>query len=151
MSNVFLAISSQRKSSARRMPRSAKAARLSGLPIRLAIALAVAVGALAAAVLGRVTMTDGQGREAATAAVLAQRDVEAYLCRKNDGHLIRIVGPSFETVKGWAEQGIPLKIALRGIDRCCERAQARGGRRLRLIQQERRQRLGAADHGVAGE
>ena len=57
------------------------------------------------------------------------RELEAYLCRKNGGHLVRIVGPSFETVKGWAEQGIPLKIALRGIDRCCERAQARGGRR----------------------
>jgi hypothetical protein len=57
------------------------------------------------------------------------RELEAYLCRKNGGHLVRIVGPAFETVKGWAEQGIPLKIALRGIDRCCERAQARGGRR----------------------
>lgn len=57
------------------------------------------------------------------------RELEAYLCRKNGGHLVRIVGPAFETVKGWAEQGVPLKIALRGIDRCCERAQARGGRR----------------------
>jgi len=26
------------------------------------------------------------------------RDIETYLCRKNDGHLIRIVGPSFEIV-----------------------------------------------------
>ena len=57
------------------------------------------------------------------------RELEAYLCRKNGGHLVRIVGPAFETVRGWAEQGVPLKIALRGIDRCCERAQARGGRR----------------------
>jgi hypothetical protein len=57
------------------------------------------------------------------------RELEAYLCRKNGGHLVRIVGPAFETVKGWAEQGVPLKIALRGIDRCCERANARGGRR----------------------
>ena len=57
------------------------------------------------------------------------RELEAYLCRKNGGHLVRIVGPAFETVRGWAEQGIPLKIALRGIDTCCERAQARGGRR----------------------
>lgn len=57
------------------------------------------------------------------------RELEAHLCRRNGGHLVRIVGPAFETVKGWAEQGIPLKIALRGIDRCCERAQARGGRR----------------------
>jgi hypothetical protein len=57
------------------------------------------------------------------------RELEAYLCRKNGGHLVRIVGPAFETVRGWADQGIPLKIALRGIDKCCERAQARGGRR----------------------
>ena len=45
------------------------------------------------------------------------RDVETYLCRKNDGHLIRIVGPSFEIVCGWAIQGIPLTVACRGIDR----------------------------------
>lgn len=57
------------------------------------------------------------------------RELEAYLCRKNGGHLVRIVGPAFEIVRGWAEQGIPMKIALRGIDKCCERAQARGGRR----------------------
>src|SRR5688572_4566883 len=57
------------------------------------------------------------------------RELEAYLCRKNGGHLVRIVGPAFETVRGWAEQGVPLKIAFRGIDRCVERAQARGGRR----------------------
>ena len=24
------------------------------------------------------------------------RDIETYLCRKNDGHLIRVVGPSFD-------------------------------------------------------
>ena len=45
------------------------------------------------------------------------REIEAYLCRKNDGHLIRIVGPSFERVSGWAERGVPLKVAFRGIDR----------------------------------
>ena len=39
------------------------------------------------------------------------RDLEAYLCRKNDGHLIRITGPAFEHVQGWAHQGIPLKVA----------------------------------------
>ena len=44
------------------------------------------------------------------------RQIEAYLCRKNDGHLIRIVGPSFERVCGWAAQGIPFKIACQGID-----------------------------------
>lgn len=57
------------------------------------------------------------------------RQVEAYLCQKNGGHLIRIVGPAFEKVREWAAQGVPLKVAFRGIDRCCERASARGGRR----------------------
>ena len=57
------------------------------------------------------------------------RDVEAYLCRKNDGHLIRIVGPAFEQVCGWAERGIPLKLAMRGIDRYFERYYAKGPRR----------------------
>jgi hypothetical protein len=57
------------------------------------------------------------------------REIEAYLCRKNDGHLIRIVGPSFERVSTWAERGVPLKVAFRGIDRCFERYYARGPRR----------------------
>ena len=57
------------------------------------------------------------------------REIEAYLCRKNGGHLVRIVGPAFEKVRDWAEQGVPLKVAFRGIDRCCERAEARGGRK----------------------
>jgi hypothetical protein len=57
------------------------------------------------------------------------RAIEAYLCRKNDGHLIRIVGPSFEKVCGWAEQGVPIKVAYRGIDRYFERYYANGPRR----------------------
>jgi hypothetical protein len=57
------------------------------------------------------------------------REVEAYLCRKNEGHLIRIVGPAFEQVWGWATQGVPLKIAFRGIDQYCERYYAKGPRR----------------------
>jgi hypothetical protein len=57
------------------------------------------------------------------------RDVEAYLCRKNDGHLVRIVGPAFEQVCGWAARGIPLKITCRGIDRYFERYYAKGPRR----------------------
>ena len=57
------------------------------------------------------------------------REVERYLCRKNGGHLVRVVGPAFEMVCGWAATGVPLKIALRGIDRCCERLEARGPRR----------------------
>jgi hypothetical protein len=57
------------------------------------------------------------------------RDVERYLCRKNDGHLIRIVGPAFEQVCGWAARGIPLAIVYRGIDRYFERYYAKGPRR----------------------
>ncbi|MPZ16528.1 MAG: hypothetical protein GEV06_01235 [Luteitalea sp.] len=49
------------------------------------------------------------------------RDLEAYLCRKNGGHLIRIVGPGFEMVSGWYARGVPLPIAQRGIDRLVER------------------------------
>lgn len=57
------------------------------------------------------------------------RDVEAYLCRKNDGHLVRIVGPAFEQVRGWATRGIPLKVVFRGVDRYFERYYAKGPRR----------------------
>ena len=57
------------------------------------------------------------------------REIEAYLCRKNDGHLIRIVGPSFTRVCSWAEQGIPLKIACQGIDAYFVRYYAKGVRR----------------------
>ncbi len=57
------------------------------------------------------------------------REIEAYLTRKNDGHMIRIVGPSFARVCSWAEQGVPLKIAYAGIDRYFERYYAKGPRR----------------------
>jgi hypothetical protein len=57
------------------------------------------------------------------------RQVEAYLCRKNDGHVIRIVGPAFEQVCGWATRGVPLTVAMRGIDRYFERYYAKGPRR----------------------
>ena len=57
------------------------------------------------------------------------RQVEAYLCRKNDGHLIRIVGPVFEQVCCWSEQGVPLSAVFHGIDRRFERYYARGPRR----------------------
>jgi hypothetical protein len=49
------------------------------------------------------------------------REVEAHLCRRNQGHLIRIVGPAFELVSGWAEKGIPLSVVCAGIDRTVER------------------------------
>lgn len=57
------------------------------------------------------------------------RALETHLTKKNDGHLIRIVGPAFELVRGWAEQGIPFKIAAHGIDRAFERYHAKGARR----------------------
>jgi hypothetical protein len=57
------------------------------------------------------------------------RDIEAYLCRKNDGHLIRIVGPAFEQVSGWARDGIPVSVVCTGIDRYFERYYRRGPRR----------------------
>jgi hypothetical protein len=57
------------------------------------------------------------------------RQIEAYLCRRNDGHLIRIVGPAFERVSAWAGQGIPLKVAFQGIDRYVDRQAAKGPRR----------------------
>ena len=57
------------------------------------------------------------------------RAIESYLCRKNDGHLIRIVGPSFERVCRWAGQGIPFKIACQGIDAYFVRYYAKGVRR----------------------
>lgn len=51
------------------------------------------------------------------------------MCRKNDGHLIRIVGPSFELVSRWAADGIPLTVAYKGIDRYFERYYSKGARR----------------------
>jgi len=57
------------------------------------------------------------------------REVEAYLCRKNDGHLVRIVGPAFERVRSWAVQGIPARVTCAGIDRYFERYYRRGPRR----------------------
>jgi hypothetical protein len=57
------------------------------------------------------------------------RQVETYLCQKNDGHLIRITGPSFDLVSAWAERGVPIRIAFRGIDRYFGRYYAKGPRR----------------------
>ena len=52
------------------------------------------------------------------------RQVEDYLTRGNAGHLVRIVGPGFELVRGWAEEGIPLSVVFRGIDLKLERHRA---------------------------
>jgi hypothetical protein len=57
------------------------------------------------------------------------REIETYLCQKNDGHLIRVVGPSFELVSRWAAEGVPLKVAFGGIDRYFERYYRKGARR----------------------
>jgi hypothetical protein len=57
------------------------------------------------------------------------REIETYLCRKNDGHLIRVTGPSFELVSAWAARGVPLKVACEGIDRYFERYYRKGPRR----------------------
>ncbi len=54
------------------------------------------------------------------------REVEAHLCRRNAGHLVRVAGPAFEMVAGWAAKGIPLKVALSGIDRAVDRRDAKG-------------------------
>jgi hypothetical protein len=55
--------------------------------------------------------------------------IETYLCKKNDGHLMRVTGPSFELVSEWASEGIPLKIAFAGIDCYFERYYRKGPRR----------------------
>ena len=57
------------------------------------------------------------------------REIEAYLCRKNDGHVIRVVGPSFDLVARWAAKGVPINVAYEGIDRYFERYYRKGPRR----------------------
>lgn len=57
------------------------------------------------------------------------REVEAFLCRRNGGHLIRLVGPAFALVSGWANEGIPLHVALEGIERTIARREARASQR----------------------
>lgn len=57
------------------------------------------------------------------------RTIESHVCQKNDGHLIRVVGPAFEIVSQWERDGIPLKVALRGIDRYFERYYRAGPKR----------------------
>jgi hypothetical protein len=59
--------------------------------------------------------------------------VEEHLARVNEGHLIRIVGASFELVRGWALTGVPMAIVFRGIEQKAERHRAgRSKRPLRL-------------------
>ena len=56
------------------------------------------------------------------------REIEAYLCRQNGGHLIRIVGPAFERISRWAADGVPFRVVTEGIDRKLTRKRATGGR-----------------------
>lgn len=61
------------------------------------------------------------------------RQIEDHLARVNSGHLIRIVGPGFELVRGWALAGIPVSVACHGISTKAERHHAgRATRPLRL-------------------
>lgn len=57
------------------------------------------------------------------------REVERYLCQRNGGHLVRIVGPAFELVREWAVRGMPLRIVFRAIDRCSARQDPKRARR----------------------
>jgi hypothetical protein len=57
------------------------------------------------------------------------RKVEQHLTRVNGGHLVRIVGPGFELVRSWAEQGVPLSVVFRGIELKAERHAAGQSRR----------------------
>lgn len=50
------------------------------------------------------------------------RAIETHLCQVNHGHLVRVVGPAFDIVKRWHADGVPLKIAFRGIERRAARA-----------------------------
>ncbi len=56
------------------------------------------------------------------------RQIEQHLCRRNEGHLIRLSGPRFDLVQGWFNRGIPLKLAMQGIDRGVERRRAKDSR-----------------------
>ncbi|MEO5823804.1 MAG: hypothetical protein ABIT71_25130 [Vicinamibacteraceae bacterium] len=53
------------------------------------------------------------------------RAIEAYLCRENGGHLVRIVGPAFLAVAGWHAAGIPIAVVTQGIDRTLARDRAK--------------------------
>lgn len=64
------------------------------------------------------------------------RAVEAHLCRRNQGHLIRLVGPAFVLARQWAERGIPLTVVESGIDRTVDRAARRDPMRRRPLRLE---------------
>jgi len=49
------------------------------------------------------------------------RDVERHLTRVNGGHLVRVVGPAFDLVRRWAEDGVPLSVVYQAIEARAER------------------------------
>jgi hypothetical protein len=57
------------------------------------------------------------------------RAIEDHLTRVNGGHLVRIVGPGFELVRGWAFAAIPLSVVFRGIERKADRSTTASRRR----------------------
>lgn len=57
------------------------------------------------------------------------RQVEQHLTRVNGGHLVRVVGPGFDLVRQWAEDGIPLTVVFRGIELKAERHRMGASRR----------------------
>jgi hypothetical protein len=89
------------------------------------------------------------------------RQVEQHLCRRNEGHLIRIAGPRFDVVQNWFMRGIPIKIAMQGIDRTVERRHAKDSRRRPVpiefceddvldVFEEWRRAVGVSEAGAAG-
>jgi len=83
-----------------------------------------------------MTASGGRGRGAMSEGVDTGeycRRVEAHLTQVNGGHLVRIVGPGFELVRRWAEEGVPLNIVRQGIERKAARHQrGRSARPLRI-------------------
>jgi hypothetical protein len=57
------------------------------------------------------------------------RQVEGHLTRVNGGHLVRIVGPAFDLVRRWAEDGVPLRVVFHAIDAKVERHRSGTARR----------------------
>ncbi|MEZ5317611.1 MAG: hypothetical protein R2752_09450 [Vicinamibacterales bacterium] len=49
------------------------------------------------------------------------RRIEHQLTRVNGGHLVRIVGPAFDLVRGWAADGIPLSVVFQAVALKAER------------------------------
>lgn len=57
------------------------------------------------------------------------RDVERHLTQVNGGHLVRIVGPAFDLVRRWAEDGVPLSVVYQAIDARADRHRSGSSRR----------------------